>query len=117
RRPGDEDEETVAGLDLCAAARRQGAAPAVDHGDQGIAGKAELPDRGTRDGVVRPDREFDEIELARSRNLERRLRCRWSGLDEPEPSRNVLERGALDDSRDEHDEEHHVEHRVLVWDV
>src|SRR3954454_4339821 len=60
-RAGDEHEEAVARLDLRAAARRQRAAPAGDHGDERIAGKAELSAPRARHRVICRDRELDEV--------------------------------------------------------
>jgi len=69
----DEDEEAVARFDDRAAARRDRAVAAHDHGDDRRSRESYLSDGGTRDRVVGCDDEVQQVERARLADLDRWL--------------------------------------------
>ena len=109
---GTSTNSDVARLDPRAAARRDRVVAANDDGDERFAREAELADGRARDRVVGGDAELLQVERPRLASRRAAAATGAGGADQPQSSREPLERRALQHDRDEDDEEHRVEDRV-----
>src|SRR4051812_46015894 len=107
----DEHEQDVAGLDARTTARWDWVVAADDDCNERLTRQAELADGGACDRMVGSDAELLEVEQSGSRHFEWGTRRRRR-TDEAEPLRVPLQRRALEDDRDEDDEEDGVEDRL-----